>query len=66
MNNKKLLKTIYYILSLVCYVVAILFITKSNSTGMGIFWLLLGSANICFASLLNKKSKENEEENKGK
>ena len=60
MKDKKLLKNIYYFLSIVCYMVSIIFIIKSNSTGMGILWLLLGSANLCFASVLNKKINNND------
>lgn len=60
MKDKKLLKNIYHFLSIVCYMISIIFIIKSNSTGMGILLLLLGSANLCFASVLNKKINNND------
>ena len=58
MKDKKLLKTIYYFLSLACYIVSILFFTKSESNGMGILWLLIGSALLSFANIIGVKSKD--------
>lgn len=58
MKDKKLLKNIYYVLSLICYIVSILFFAKSSSNGMGVLWMLLGSANLCFANLFDKKNKD--------
>lgn len=58
MKDNKLLKNLYYFLSLICYVVAILFFTKSNSTGFGILWFIFGSACLNFANAANKKSKD--------
>lgn len=57
MADNKILKNLYYILSLICYVVSILFFTKSNSNGMGIMWMGFGSILLCLASSINKKSK---------
>ena len=59
MNNEKLLKTIYYFLSLACYIVSILFFSKSESNGMGVMWMGFGTILLCVASTMNKKSKDN-------
>lgn len=56
--KKNLVKNIYYFLSLMCYLVAILFITKSNSQGMGVLWFVFGSACLTFANVFYKKNKE--------
>lgn len=58
MKNTKLLKTIYYFLSLGCYLVSILFIIKSKSNGMGLMWFLFGCACLGFASFFNKKNND--------
>ena len=58
MEDKKLLKNIYYVLSLMCYIVAILFFAKSSSNGMGVLWLLFGSTCLYFATTFNKKNKD--------
>lgn len=60
MKDKKLLKAIYYFLSLSCYVVSILFFTKSESNGMGILWMLIGSTLLFVASTMNKKNEDEE------
>ena len=57
MNNEKLLKTIYYFLSLACYIVSILFFSKSESNGMGVMWMGFGTILLCVASATNNKSK---------
>ena len=60
MKDNKILKNLYYILSLICYAVSILFFTKLNSNGMGIMWMGFGSILLCLAIAINKKSKNNE------
>lgn len=59
MEDRKLLKTIYYFLSLACYIVSILFFTKSESNGMGVMWMGFGTILLCVANSTNKKSKDN-------
>ena len=58
MKDKKLLKNMYYFLSIVCYIVSIIFIFKSESNGMGILWMLIGTTLLFTGASLNKKNKD--------
>ena len=58
--NKNTLVTLYYLVSVIFYIVAI---TKFINSGFssGVIWLCLGSAFLCFgasAQSMNKKSDE--------
>lgn len=57
-KDKKLAKNLYYLLSLMCYSVSILFFTKSSSNGMGVMWLGFGTICLSFAKKLSNNKDE--------
>lgn len=61
MKNRKISKSIFFVVSALFYLVAIInFATADRSTGG--FWLLLGSTFLCLGAAYTNKSKNDKNE----
>lgn len=59
MKNERILILIYFIGSIGAYITAALNLIGKYNTSMGVVWLCLGSAMLCFGSVeLNKIKKK--------
>ena len=62
MKHKKTLMFIYFIGAIGAYITAALNFIGGHNTSLGVTWLCLGSAMLCFGSIeLNKMKKKDEE-----
>lgn len=59
MKNYKTGSTLYFIASLLWYLVALLEFTSGNNNNNGTIYLCLGSAFVCLGSMYAKKAKDN-------
>ena len=59
MKNEKVLMLIYFVGSISAYITAAINLIGRYTTSMGVVWLCLGSAMLCFGSVeLNKIKKK--------
>ena len=65
MNNKKSLMFIFFVGAIGAYITAALNFIGGHNTSLGVIWLCLGSAMLCFGSIeLNKMNKKDEDKDK--
>lgn len=62
MKNKKTLMFIYFIGSIAAYITAALNLIGGHNTSMGVTWLCIGSAMLCFGSVELNKMKNKDDD----
>lgn len=58
--KKKNIGLLFYLLSAVFNVMAIVMFSSGNESGTGAMWLCLGSAFLCLGTALSRRKKEEE------
>lgn len=64
MNNENRMSVIYFIVSIIFYIVAIMRFTDGDSSSGGSVWICLGSAFLCLGSMHAENGKKADSDEK--